>query len=242
MKLASLILPVGLALGLGSVFVLPQTGNVAPSAINMSLPNALGEWQLNQITPSKAEIDILSKDTQFSKAVCFRSNPNQFFSDRESDKDRIDLSIVLSGYDLNNSIHRPERCMPAQGHTIISSSEIPLKLHSGRIIPTRRLTSSQSIPNQDNLKNAWQFDSITYYFFVGNDRVECDHVKRTLVDMKDRLMRGMDQRWAYVSASMWYGKLPWLDEDVTEAEADAKLREFIVGLSEKQIDWKQIQR
>ena len=242
MKPAFLILPVALTLGLGSVYVLPQTGSVAQSAINMSLPYVLGDWKLNKITPSKAEIEILSKDTQFSKAVCLRSTTDGFFLDREADKDRIDLSIVLSGYDLNNSIHRPERCMPAQGHTIISSGEMPLTLHSGRVIPIRRLKSTQTIVNQDNLKRAWQFDSITYYFFVGHDRVECDHVKRTLVDMKDRLVRGMDQRWAYVSASMWYGKLPWLDKELPEAEADAKLREFVTGFAEKQIDWEQIQR
>jgi hypothetical protein len=242
MKPASVILPVALAVGLGSVFVLPQTGSVAQSAIDMSLPYVLGDWKLNKITPSKAEIEILSKDTQFSKAICLRSSPDEFFFDREVSKDRIDLCIVLSGYDLNNSIHRPERCMPAQGHTIISSGTCPLKLRGGRIITIRRLKSTQTLINQETLKRDRQLDSLTYYFFVGHDRVEYDHVKRTLVDMKDRLVRGMDQRWAYVAVSMWYGKLPWLEKEVTEAEADAKLREFVTDFAEKQIDWSKIQR
>ena len=40
------------------------------------------------------------------------------------------------------------------------------------------------------------------------------------MDMKDRLLYGRDQRWAYVSTSMWYGKIPWLPQEITEAEAE----------------------
>jgi hypothetical protein len=242
MKLASLILPVVLALGLSSVYVLPQTGSVAQSAIQMDLPNVLGDWKLKKITPSQAEIDILSKDTQFSKAICYRPSSDEVLTNGESATDRIDVSIVLSGYDLNNSIHRPERCMPSQGHIILSSTTVPLQLSSGRNVTVRRLKSTQTVINRDNRQHDWQLDSITYYYFVGHDRVECDHVKRTLIDMKDRLVRGMDQRWAYVSFSMWYGKLPWLAKDVPESEADAKLREFATEFAESQIDWDKIRR
>ena len=35
--------------------------------------------------------------------------------------DQVLVSIVLSGHDLDNSIHRPERCLPAQGWTIVDS-------------------------------------------------------------------------------------------------------------------------
>ncbi len=53
-------------------------------------------------------------------------------------------------------------------------------------------------------------------------------------------MRGMDQRWAYVSASMWYGNLPTSAKEVTEEEADEKLSTFVSNFSEKQINWDQI--
>ena len=58
--------------------------------------------------------------------------------------------------------------------------------------------------------------------------------------MKDRLVLGMDQRWAYVSASMWYGKVPWIENEVSIEEADAKLREFLSQFGEEQIDWDMI--
>jgi hypothetical protein len=67
-------------------------------------------------------------------------------------------------------------------------------------------------------------------------------LQRTLIDMKDRLVRGMDQRWAYVSVSMWFGKIPWIEEEVSEAEADEKIRGFVTEFAGNQIDWSQVGR
>jgi len=41
---------------------------------------------------------------------------------------------------------------------------------------------------------------------------------------------------------MWYGKLPWIESQIPEAEADAKLRKFVSEFAENQIDWNQIKR
>ena len=40
----------------------------------------------------------------------------------------VEISIVYSGADMNSSIHRPERCLPSQGHLNLrgSTSEITL--------------------------------------------------------------------------------------------------------------------
>jgi len=55
------------------------------------------------------------------------------------------------------------------------------------------------------------------------------------------LVRGMDQRWAYASVSMWFGKMDWMDGiEVTEKEADEKLVKFLTNFAEEQIDWNQI--
>jgi hypothetical protein len=87
-----------------------------------------------------------------------------------------------------------------------------------------------------------KFNCLTYYFFVGHEQLTNDHIERTVMDMKDRLVRGMDQRWAYVSTTMWYGKVPWIENEVTEKEADAKLQAFIEDFAEKRISWDQIVR
>jgi hypothetical protein len=41
---------------------------------------------------------------------------------------------------------------------------------------------------------------------------------------------------------MWYGKVPWIEKEITEAEADAKLQKFLADFAERQIDWNQVTR
>ncbi len=222
------------------VHLLPQAGAVAGSAVRMELPGTAAGWSLKQLPASKEELGTLSSDTEFAKAICLRPRPGEVSLDGHLVPDRLDLSVVLSGHDLNNSIHRPERCMPAQGHEITSSGNITVQLANGREFNAKRLGSLQTVKEASAGNPAVQFKCVTYYFFVGHDRITNDHLQRTLFDMQDRLLRGMDQRWAYVSASMWYGKLPWIDVEIPEKEAEAKLRAFVSSFSEDQINWNQI--
>ncbi len=227
---------------LTSIHLLPKAGEMQKSAINMDLPITAGDWLLRPQPPSDVEVETLAPDTRFSKAICLSARDGELdlatgLAAPDSNPDRLDLSVVLSGHDLNNSIHRPERCMPSQGHSITSSSDVMLKLGNGHSLPIKRLLSIQSIPlNKEHTEYA-KLDCVTYYFFVGNNRVTRDHLKRTLYDMKDRLMLGMDQHWAYVSVSLWYGKLPWKEKEVTIGEADSRVQEFLTTFGEEQIDW-----
>lgn len=233
-----LVLPLVLAVGLGSIYLLPSAGAVAPSAIRMQLPQDYEGWIFQHQEPSEKEIGTLAKDTEFSKANCFRRRPFESLPNGSPNFDRVDLSIVLSGADINNSIHRPERCMPAQGHTNLVGSDLPIRLPNGRTLIVRRLTSTQVIPTSEDRKSEIEMQCVTYYFFVGHDRIAHGHYERTFFDMKDRLIRGMDQRWAYVTVSMWVGKMPWNpDMEITEAEADKKVTEFVGKFAMEQIDW-----
>jgi hypothetical protein len=235
------LLPLLTALSLAAIHLLPEAGEMAHSAVEMDIPASLGSWNTRTIPPSEEEIAILASDTRFSKAICLSPRDGEFdLASGLAVPDRIDMSIVLSGHDLNNSIHRPERCMPAQGHVIGSSSDVEIPLPNGRTLTARRLLSVQSLPADESRTRYLSFNCVTYYFFIGNHSITNDHLQRTLIDMKDRLLRGMDQRWAYVSASMWYGKVPWIDHEVPESEADAKLRAFITEFAVDQIDWEMI--
>lgn len=237
-------LPLMLGAALSAIYFLPKVGAVAQSAVLMELPDSSGGWSFRKQVATPDELGTLSPDTQFSKAICLIARPGEFNLDGYAIPDRVDLSIVLSGSDLNNSIHRPERCMPAQGHNITSSSDKVLKLKNGREFSAKRLVSvqSQRVQSKSEREEYQRFDCLTYYFFVGHDQLTNDHLGRTLIDIKDRLVRGMDQRWAYASVSMWYGKVPWIEGAVTESEADAKLQAFLADFAEKQINWEQIAR
>ncbi|NJR43162.1 MAG: exosortase-associated EpsI family protein [Akkermansiaceae bacterium] len=193
----ALFLPLILGCTMSAIYFLPKAGAIAQSAVKMDLPNISESWQLNKMPASQEELGALSSDTEFSKAICLSARPGEYSWEGKQVPDRLDLSIVLSGIDLNNSIHRPERCMPAQGHTILSSSDQSLKLANRREFKAKRLVSvqSQRVSTATEREQYARYNCVTYYFFVGHDRVTNNHLGRTFIDMKDRLIRGMDQRW-----------------------------------------------
>jgi hypothetical protein len=39
---------------------------------------------------------------------------------------------------------------------------------------------------------------------------------------------------------MWFGKIPWIEEEVSESEADEKIRGFLTEFAGSQIDWTQV--
>lgn len=235
-----LFLPLSLGGVMATVLLLPSAGKIAESAIDMKLPVTLGDWQFQIAQATKKEVDILAKDTTFSKAICLAPIPDSYAANGQPNAKRIDLSVVLSGIDINNSIHRPERCMPSQGHQIYSSRSDLIVTGKGRTFPVRELTSTQTIPLDDKGEKTISLDCLTAYFFVGQKTITEDHLRRTLIDMKDRLTRGQDQRWAYVSASMWFSDkgehgLP------SRESAEKEIRQFLADLADRNIDWKQVE-
>lgn len=235
------LLPLVMAGSLSLIYILPQAGEIADSAAKMELPLRSAGWQFEAKTASEAEIKTLGAETKFSKAVCYSPRIGEFSKDGRSIPDVMDVSIVLSGSDLNTSIHRPERCMPAQGHAILESKSIPFTARNGSSFTAKRLLSVKTVSSRETGGDPLRMNCVTYYFFVGRNRITDNHLERTLIDMKDRLLYGTDQRWAYVSATMIYGKLPWLEgREFTLEEADAKLAEFLSEFATDQIDWEQI--
>lgn len=232
-----LLLPIVSGLAMSSIFFLPKAGSVAESAIVMKLPESLGEWRFNEVPASPKEVEILAKDTDFSKAVCIAPMPGAYNQFGERLGQRLDLSVVLSGADINNSIHRPERCMPAQGHQIYDSKSASITTEKGRTFSARELTSMQTVT--DATGKEVTFHCVSYYFFVGQHEITSDHMQRTFIDMKDRVVRGQDQRWAYVSASMWFSESSENNFPTRQA-AETEIRQFLGNLADRNIDWQQI--
>lgn len=233
------LLPLVLGAVMSSVFLMPKAGKIAESAIRMNLPEKLGEWEFEVTQASTKEVATLDKETEFSKAICHAPIPYSYQTDGTRNQKRIELSVVLSGTDINNSIHRPERCMPSQGHQIYDAKSDFLNTTRGRTFPIRDLTSLQVVPLDPKGEKTARFNCVTVYFFVGQHQITENHLRRTFIDMRDRLLRGQDQRWAYVSASMWFsetgdGSLP------TRAGAEKEIRQFLADLADRNIDWQEI--
>src|SRR2546421_4542845 len=150
-----LTLELVLLLGLGSVLLLPKRIEIQPAAVAMSLPSFVGEWYGNDQPVLQGEKDILGPETQFVRKLYTNARGDQIF-----------VSIVLSGPDMATSIHRPERCLPAQGWTVVDTriTEIPFgkeDLRATRLHNVRNFHNGKSPPIS--------IYSLDYYWFVGHD-------------------------------------------------------------------------
>jgi hypothetical protein len=223
--------PTLLALLLSSVFIMPRQEKLMESSISPDLPLSfeLPGWQGTRIQESEVERTSLAADTRFSKAQY--TQPRRVFWEKE--KPPVEVSIVYSGSDMNSSIHRPERCLPSQGHVNLqtNSSEIPLA--DGRTLTFTRLTSRVPLPNRED---GLTLNFISYYVFIGHGTMHHTHLGRTLQDMYDRVTRGYVQRWAYFQANSY-----WAPElNLTEEETDKRVRTLISELLPKQINWSEM--
>lgn len=226
--LRALLPPALLATILCSVFILPRQEALMESSISPDLPlnSDLPGWQGKKIQESELERSSLAADTRFSKAQY--TEPRRVFWERE--KPPVEVSIVYSGNDMNSSIHRPERCLPSQGHVDLRTSNAEIPLADGRTITFTRLTSRVPLPNRaDGLTLRF----ISYYVFIGHGTMHHTHLGRTFQDMYDRVAKGYVQRWAYFQANSY-----WAPElNLTEEETDKRVRAVISELLPRQVDW-----
>ena len=174
--------------GLSCVFLIPEQLDSQPVGIEMDLPEYIGEWFGTNLKVSEGEIYTLGPGTDFAR----KSYTN-------GRGDQLQVSIVLSGQDMNTSIHRPERCLPAQGWTVTDKGSRVIVIPGQQPVPTTRLHNLRNIQGPEG--KLVPLYNLNYYWFVGHTDVTGSHVERTLIDVKDRLLKGSNQRWAYVTVA-----------------------------------------
>ena len=204
-----------LLLGLGSVFLLPKKIEIQPAAIDPALPSFVGDWYGADQPVLQGERDILGPDTQFVRKLYTNARGDQVF-----------VSIVFSGPDMSTSIHRPERCLPAQGWTVADTriAEIPT---GNKILKTTRLHDVRSFRNENGeLVNVY---ALNYYWFVGHNARTPSHYQRTWIDIRDRVLRGENQQWAYVTIASTITK-DFRVFGTDEKQTDDLIRAFISNL------------
>jgi EpsI family protein len=176
--------------GLGSALLVPTHSQIQPAGVNMNLPESIGQWTGEAEKITQPERDELAPDTTFARKVY----SNAF-------GDSILASIVLAGEDPDNSMHRPERCLPAQGWTVLDSSTRTIKapqLPGGELRITR-LHSERKV--QDNQGKLHTIYNVNYYWFVGYHEITPSAIQRALFDIRDRVTQGVNQRWAYITVA-----------------------------------------
>ena len=178
-----------LLIGLGSVFLIPQKTGLGPAGIAMVLPETVGEWRGEDAPISQAELTGLAPDTRFARRYY-----------KNSAGDVLYVSIVLSGEDMANSIHRPERCLTAQGWTVERATPVMVPLTNGEPpLEVTQLSDERETRGPGGKTLPWR--NLNYYWFIGSHDITASHWTRTYIDVKDRLLHGENQRWAYVTVA-----------------------------------------
>lgn len=212
-----LILFAVLLAGMSLIFLLPKIPNSQPVGIELTLPPLIGDWYGQDQEVTDRERGVLGPETEFCRKIY-----------RNGQGDEILVSIVLGGQDMNTSIHRPERCLPAQGWTIVDSSRVAIPLDDPEhdVLRVTRLHNMR--PVQDKEGHKFNLFNLSYYWFVGCSDTTASHFTRTYFDLRDRLLRGYNQRWAYVTVAVMLNKKIHPDE-----ESDLQIKSFIKQLVPK---------
>lgn len=191
-----LILLTALGITWGAAALIPTDSVLRPAAIILSLPGEINAAPGHPLQPSEQEISLLAADTTFEKKLYTTEDPDTTIGQLSG----INCGIVLSGHDLNNSIHRPERCLVSQGFQDLQVTRLSIDLGDGRSLEVNRIDSFRTYNAEDGGKS-YRVSNINYYWFVGSRSITSSHYGRTLTDMKDRILSGFNQRWAYFSVS-----------------------------------------
>ena len=202
-----------LGAGLSAIFLLPKVAMTQPVGIRLELPQFVGKWYGVDQAITDRELAMLAADTEFARKVYTDGAGNAIY-----------VSIVLSGADLDNSIHRPERCLPAQGWTIADTRSLKLPLASGKKLDVTRLHDVRQVPWRDG--KMVSVYNLNYYWFIGFHHLTASHLERTMLDIRDRVFKGYNQRWAYITIAADITK-EFIPFGHDEAETDAMLQDFI---------------
>ena len=214
----------------GEVLAFPESPGMKPSRLAKSLPETVGSWAGKPEEPGVAEKEKLAKDTEFERMR---------YEDQAGQLPSVQTSIVFSGRNLSQSIHQPEVCLDAQGWEFMAQKRHDWKglLPGDEVLPVKKILCRRVLfrKNEEGdyedvvLPNGekayiWR---VFYYTFFGHESIVSGHYERTAEDIKDRLLKGHDQRWAYATFSSF----------VTQKHRDQGLRfESGAGLDEKQTE------
>lgn len=210
-----------MALGFATVFLLPKSYD-QPTGIHMELPDHVANW-------IGTDGEITEKErTGLGVATGTRIIRKTY---RNLGSHEITVTIVLSGRDMSTSIHRPERCLDAQGWVRRETDEFAISLPLRGNFPVTQLRSTRLVQTE---QGPIPLELQAFYWFVGEKDICTGHWARWAIDNRDRLFRGLNQRWAFILVS---GIVPPQRDPNDDAAArkgsQQAIRSFIAMLAPK---------
>lgn len=228
-----LLLPVFVAILIGINFISNESSDMEVASVSLVFPNNahINGWTGTPKQESAEERKILAEDTEFSKMEFVENESLNILNETSTPRLTAQASIVLSGHDMNNSIHRPEYCLPAQGHFDMKTSSKKLHIKKFGDVTISQISTKQNITPND--REPTVIDCIHYYIFIGNKQITHNHFDRLFRDVRDRIFFGKVQRWAYFQVSTPYGALIGRSKE----DAEKATEDLIDQILSQIIDW-----
>jgi hypothetical protein len=205
-------------LTVATCWLIPKANEGNDTGVVMQLPDEIAGLEGVSQPVSKAEHEILPPDTTFARKAY-----GSFMLPDSDWINRFTCSIVLSGKE-KKSIHRPERCLPGQGWSVIGSQVIDVPLQSGHPLKVTALLLIRPYVFPDGSTQQLKFYYL--YWYVGREVSTPYSFVRVLLTNWDLVMHRRNQRWAYVICAAYVTKgfeTPGRDQ----AQTLAQLKEFI---------------
>lgn len=151
------------------------------------LPPQVLDYHSTSAPVTLEELGWLPKDTTYGR--------RQYTA---PDGQRIALGVVLMGTD-RTSIHKPEYCLPGQGFSITQTERDFVSVAKPRPyqLPVTKMTATKFLKDAAGGQTAVR--AIFVFWFVADKHLTADHTQWMWWMVKELVLTGKLQRWAYVS-------------------------------------------
>lgn len=155
---------------------------------SVDLPAQVLQYHSRAIPLSKIVCDWLPRDTTFGQR--YYTNAQEAFT--------VSMMVVLMGRD-RTSIHAPENCLVGAGWTVTGKETGQVKMQQPvpYDLPVTKLFTRRDHRNERG--ESVPMRGIFVYWFVAENELAADHLKRMWRMALDMMRTGVLQRWAYVS-------------------------------------------
>ncbi|PYJ81049.1 MAG: hypothetical protein DME22_22400 [Verrucomicrobia bacterium] len=180
-------------LGRPAVKVVPQAtfdwqGNVVATN-SVYLPERVLDYESSVVSVTKQEVAMLPKDTTYGRRVY-----------KAPDGLQIWCNAILMGTD-RTSIHKPEYCLPGQGWAIDARRKEQTSILIDRPYRYELPVMKWIVNGVKETTNGQKAEvrGVYVFWFVADNELATSHLKRFLLLSRDLFLRGVLQRWTYVS-------------------------------------------
>jgi hypothetical protein len=170
----------------GNVSIFDEHGKVCATN-SVLLPESAGGFLSKPSPITDKELAWLPKDTTFGRRIYY-----------SQDGYAVEASTILMGTD-RSSIHKPEYCLVGQGWSIYKEEtiEIPLETEHPTTVEARKF--SVRIKGKTAEGKTVEMNGFYVFWFVADGMRTASHWKRMEWHVRDLLLRGVLDRWAYIS-------------------------------------------